>query len=234
MVIGGFAKNSMIDFPGNVACIVFTQGCNFLCPYCHNPDLVTRPQKGAGSLFNVETIFSFLSKRKGLLDGVVITGGEPTLQADLVAFCEQVRQMGFKIKLDTNGSRPGILEKLLKKDLLDYVAMDIKTSLSCYQLVTGSKKDANKVDDSIGLIMEKAPDHEFRTTCSRPFISPEILDDIGKRVSGAPRYILARCSRHVNVLDPDFIKSEAHFFSDKEMEELKAVIDPYVKTVTIR
>lgn len=234
MNLGGFAKNTLIDFPGIVACMVFTQGCNFFCPYCHNPDLVAGPQKGAGSLFDQEKVFEFLQQRKGLVDGVVITGGEPTLQKDLAQFCSRVKQMGFKVKLDSNGSRPKVLESLLDNGLVDYVAMDIKTRLDKYSLVVSDGFDVNRIKKSMGLIMEKAPDYEFRTTCSRPFVSPEILDDIGKMISGAPRYSLARCSRKVAVLDPKFLKSDTHFFSDKEMKNLKTIIDPYVETCILR
>ncbi len=236
MNIGGFAKNSLIDFPQTIACIVFTQGCNFFCPYCHNPDLVAGPQtnSGAGALFNEQEIFKFLENRKGLLEGVVITGGEPCLQKDLVSFCEQVKQMGYKIKLDSNGSQPQVIETLLEKGWLDFVSMDIKTSLDRYPLVVSQKFDVQKIRDSIQLVMKHAPAYEFRTTCSRPFIIPSILDDIGKMVSGAQRYILAKCSRNVKVLDSNFLKSDNHFFSDKEMKELKMVIEPYVKTVIVR
>ncbi|MFH2090742.1 MAG: anaerobic ribonucleoside-triphosphate reductase activating protein [Pseudomonadota bacterium] len=234
MIIGGFQKNSLIDFPETIACIIFTQGCNFFCPYCHNPDLVAGPQKGAGSLFDQDKIFDFLEKRKGLLEGVVITGGEPTLQADLVLFCSIVKQMGYKVKLDSNGSRPKILEKLLQEDLVDFISMDIKTSLDNYALVVSEKFETQKIQDSVRLLMEKAPAYEFRTTCSKPFITPEKLEKIARMVKGASRYVLAKCSRNVKMLDSDFIKSDNHFFSDQEMNELKMIIDPYVGTTVVR
>ena len=236
MIIGGFAKNSLIDFPGTIACIVFTQGCNFFCPYCHNPDLVGGPQaKAEGTdLFDEQEIFKFLENRKGLLEGVVITGGEPCLQKDLVTFCEQVKQMGYKIKLDSNGSRPQVIEILLKKGLLDFISMDIKTSLDKYTLVVSEKFDVQQIRDSIQVVMSQAPAYEFRTTCSRPFISLQILDDIGKMVAGAPNYILAKCSRNVKMLDSSFVKLDNHFFSDKEMKQLKTIIEPYVKRVIVR
>ena len=234
MIIGGFQKNSLIDFPETIACIVFTQGCNFFCPYCHNPDLVAGPQKGAGSLLDQDMIFDFLEKRKGLLEGVVITGGEPTLQKDLISFCSTIKQLGYKVKLDSNGSRPRVLEMLLKENLVDFISMDIKTSLDNYFLVVSKKFETDKIQESIHLLMKQAPAYEFRTTCSRPFITPQILEKIGKMVSGASRYILAKCSRNVKVLDSDFIKSDNHFFSDKEMNELKTIIDPYVVTTVVR
>lgn len=234
MKIGGFQKNSMIDFPGTVSCIVFTQGCNFFCPYCHNSDLVVSPQKRADFLFDEQEIFSFLKQRQGLLDGVVITGGEPCLQKDLAVFCKKLKELGYKVKLDTNGSYPSVLEALFKEKLLDFVSMDIKTSLEQYHLVVSEKFDTKKIEKSIALVMEKAPAYEFRTTCSRPFISEDILDTIGKLVSGASRYVLAKCSRNVKVLDSSFLKPDNHFFSDKEMKELEMIIAPYVGTTILR
>lgn len=236
MYIGGFSKNTLIDFPQTIACIVFTQGCNFFCPYCHNPDLVAGPRKseGTGDLFDENQIFEFLRQRQGLLEGVVITGGEPTLQNDLREFCRTVKQLGYKIKLDSNGSRPGILKDLLEENLLDFISMDIKTGLDRYDLVVSKKFNVQKIEESLQLVMSLAPAYEFRTTCSKPFVTPDILDRIGRKVSGADQYILAKCSRNVKVLDSGFVKSDNHFFSDQEMNELKAVMEPYVKKVVLR
>jgi pyruvate formate lyase activating enzyme len=234
MQIGGFQKNSLIDFPGTIACVVFTSGCNFICPYCHNPDLAAGPVKGAGTLLSTDEIFSFLEKRKGQLDGVAITGGEPTLQPDLIEFCEQLRKMGYKIKLDSNGTRPHILENLLDKKLVDYLAMDIKTSLANYPLVIKGKFDVEKIRESIELIKRKAPDYEFRTTCARPFVTKEIMAQIGVLIQGADRYVLQKCSQNVTVLDPEFLKEDNHFFSSEEMQELKAIVQGCVKTIALR
>ena len=145
MHIGGFQKNSLIDFPGTIACIVFIQGCNFICPYCHNPDLVVSPSKKVGDLYDENKIFQFLEKRKGFLEGVVITGGEPTLQTDLLLFCEKIKQMGYKVKLDSNGTRPETVAKLLNNQLVDFISMDIKTSLENYHLVIPGKFDTDKI-----------------------------------------------------------------------------------------
>lgn len=236
MNIGGFSKNTLIDFPQTIACIVFTQGCNFFCPYCHNPDLVAGPHTtaGAGGLFDEQKIMDYLKQRQGLLEGVVITGGEPTLQKDLKAFCRTVKNLGYKIKLDTNGSRPDILEDLLASDLLDFVSMDIKTSLDRYDRVVSAAFDTQKISKSIQRVMETAPAYEFRTTCSRPFVTPGILEKIGVQVQGADQYILAKCSRNVKVLDSDFVKSDNHFFSDAQMMELKETLTPFVKKVIVR
>jgi len=234
MNIGGFQKNSLIDFPGTIACVVFTSGCNFICPYCHNPDLAAGSVQGAGSPYDLDTIFAFLERRKGQLSGVVITGGEPTLQPDLIEFCQQVRRMGYKIKLDSNGTRPHVLETLLKKKLIDYLAMDIKTSLAHYPLVIKGKFDVGKIRDSIALIMEKAPAYEFRTTCARPFITRDIMADIAVLIKGAQRYVLQKCSRNVQVLDPAFLKEDHHFFSSGEMQALKVIVEGSVKTIAMR
>ncbi len=234
MKIGGFQKNSLIDFPGTIACIVFTQGCNFICPYCHNPDLVASPQKVAGDLYDENKIFEFLEKRKGFLEGLVITGGEPTLQKDLIVFCRKIKDMGYKLKLDSNGTRPHVLAELFEDRLIDFVSMDIKTSLENYHLVVPGKFDTQKILESTRLLMEKAPAYEFRTTCTRPFVSKEIMKDIGEMITGAPKYILQKCSRNVKVLDPEFLKADNNFFSDKEMLELKETIDKYVITSVIR
>ncbi|MBA3009539.1 MAG: anaerobic ribonucleoside-triphosphate reductase activating protein [Proteobacteria bacterium] len=234
MHIGGFQKNSLIDFPGNIACVVFTSGCNFICPYCHNPDLAAGPVKGVGSLYDENEIFSFLEKRQGQLSGVAITGGEPTLQPDLVDFCQKVRKMGFKIKLDSNGTRPHILETLIDEKLIDYLAMDIKTSLAHYPLLIKGDFDVKKISESISLIMEKAPAYEFRTTCARPFITKNIMARIARMLQGADRYVLQKCSRNVPVLDPLFLKEDHHFFSNEDMQELKAIVENSVKTIALR
>ncbi len=239
MHIGGFQKNSLIDFPGTIACVVFTSGCNFICPYCHNPDLAAGPVKRAGSspaqnIYDPDQIFSFLEKRRDQLQGVAITGGEPTLQPDLMEFCQQVRKMGYKIKLDSNGTRPHILEDLLDKQLLDYVAMDIKTSLPNYPLVIKGNFDVEKIHDSIELIRDQAPAYEFRTTCARPFITKKIMGEIAVMVKGAQRYVLQKCSQNVQVLDPDFLKEDHHFFSPEEMQELKVIVEGAADTTVLR
>lgn len=234
MNIGGFQKNSLIDFPGTIACIVFTQGCNFTCSYCHNPDLVAGPGKRAGDLYDEDGIFDFLEKRKRYIEGVVITGGEPSLQKDLMLFCKRVKDMGYKLKLDSNGSSPQVLANLLEDKLVDFFSMDIKTSLENYHLVAPGKFNAKKIYESARLLMEKAPAYEFRTTCTRPFVSKEIMEDIGEMVMGASKYILQKSSRNVKVLDPEFLRVDNNFFSDKEMLEFKEIIDRYVVASVVR
>ena len=231
---GGFQKHSLIDFPGTIACVIFTQGCNFRCPYCHNPDLIPPPGRGSGKSTYLEEVFAFLKKRRGLLDGVVITGGEPTLQWGLDQFCLKIRKMGYKVKLDTNGSRPGVLENLLARKLVDYVAMDIKTHLALYPKLTGPNIDPALIRKSIELIMDQAPDYEFRTTCVRPFIDEKIMEDIGKLIHGANLYILQACTRDASMLDPEFSMDKKKFYSRDQLLELKKLVENQVQSSILR
>ncbi|OQY00933.1 MAG: anaerobic ribonucleoside-triphosphate reductase activating protein [Desulfobacteraceae bacterium 4572_130] len=235
MKIGGFQKNSLIDFPETIACVVFTVGCNFICPYCHNPELVSTTEIKKNAIqIKEEEIFFFLEKRKKLVDGVVITGGEPTLHKDLENFCFKIKNMGYLVKLDTNGTNPLVLKNLIQKQLLDFIAMDIKTSLKAYFLVAGKKINTELIKESIELIIEKAPLYEFRTTCVRPYINKKIIFDIGEMIKGASNYILQQCSTNVKVLNPEFLKNQKRFFSNKEMIELKILVQKNVKKCLIR
>ncbi len=162
MLIGGLHKHSLIDYPGQIAAVVFTQGCNFRCPYCHNPSLVYPQQYGP--VIATEEVLEFLQRRQGLLDGVVISGGEPLLQQGLERFISSVKQMGYKVKLDTNGSMPEKLHALLDKELLDYVAMDYKAPLRAYSRVTSVEVDTEKIRNSIVYIVGSGVQYELRTT----------------------------------------------------------------------
>ncbi len=233
MHIGGFQKNSLIDFPGTVACVVFTTGCNLSCPYCHNPDLASGPVTGTGR-HNTQDIFTFLASRKGLVDGVVITGGEPCLQPDLTDFIRQIKHMGFAVKLDSNGSRPQVLTHLLDLSLVDYVAMDIKTAPTLYPDILKTSLRTETIQESMDVIMAKASAYEFRTTCVRPFITEDIMEKICRQIKGAQKYVLQKCSRNVHMLDPQFAQQPDRFFSDLEMQGLKAIAEKAVKTVIIR
>jgi pyruvate formate lyase activating enzyme len=170
MKIGGLQPVTASDFPGRMAAIVFTQGCNFHCPFCHNGSLLPMD---SDSLIGEDTVFAFLQKRRKLLDGVVISGGEPCLQDDLSRFCRQVREMGFAIKLDTNGSRPETIEGLLNENLVDFIAMDIKAPLSRLAELTGRVSHGLQIRRSISLIASSTVDHLFRTTDVTPLLSPE-------------------------------------------------------------
>ena len=233
MRIGGFQKNSLIDFPGEMACLVFTPGCNLVCPYCHNPDLAAGQIPGDFTL-DQDGILAFLEQRKGFLEGVAITGGEPTLQPDLPDFIQRVRGLGYKVKLDSNGSRPDILEKLIREGLVDYIAMDIKTRFSGYPELSKAGVDPMAFERSAELLMAHAPDYEFRTTCVRPFITRQIMAEIAHDLAGAKRYVLQKCSREVDVLTPGFMEDATRFFTPEEMDGLKDIAQERMENVILR
>ncbi len=188
MLIGAIDKFTLIDFPGHIAAIIFTQGCNFRCPFCHNPELVL-PEKFEKPIPE-EEILKFLESRKKYLDGVEFTGGEPTLQKDLPAMIKKIKKMGFAIKLDTNGTNPAMLEKLFSERLVDYIAMDIKSSLEKYNEIAGVKTDKKKIERSITLIMNGEIEYEFRTTVIKGFHTIDEMEKIGKLIEGATKYFI--------------------------------------------
>ena len=216
-----------------MACLVFTPGCNLVCPYCHNPDLA-RGRVDDNFHMDQAAVMDFLKARQGFLGGVAITGGEPTLQPDLVDFIRQVRELGYKVKLDSNGSRPEVLKELLDKEWVEYIAMDIKTRLDNYPDLARGELDISKLRESMALIRSQAPDYEFRTTCVRPFITREIMGDIARELAGAKRYILQTCSRNVEMLDTDFMADEQRFFTPEEMEELADIARKTMDIVELR
>ena len=185
MRIGGFNKLTTQDFPGNLACIIFTNGCNFDCDYCYNRDLV----ESHAPEISEEEIFSYLNQRKNMLDGVVISGGEPTIWNDLIPFMEKIKELGLKIKLDTNGYRPEVLKEILDKNLVDYIAMDIKALFNEYYKIVNKKLDTDKLIESINLIKKSKVDHEFRTTIIKGFHTIEDLDKIVEVINGSPYYL---------------------------------------------
>ena len=194
MKLYGLQKMTLLDFPGRVACTVFLNGCSFRCPWCHNYELAV---ESAEAVMEEEEFFAFLKKRVGLLEGVAVTGGEPCLSPELPAFLRKVREMGFLTKLDTNGAHPEMLEQILREGLADYVAMDIKNSPGKYLLTAGlagneARQEAllGKIRRSISLIMELAPDYEFRTTVISKFHTEQDFAEIGEMIRGARRYFL--------------------------------------------
>ena len=191
MKLYGLQKMTLLDFPGRVACTVFLNGCSFRCPWCHNYELAV---ESAEPVMEEDEFFAFLKKRVGLLEGVAVTGGEPCLSPELPAFLRKVREMGFLTKLDTNGAHPEMLEQILREGLADYVAMDIKNSPGKYLLTAGLAGNAEallgRIRRSISLIMELAPDYEFRTTVIRQFHEEKDFAEIGEMIRGARRYFL--------------------------------------------
>lgn len=180
MKIGGLQKISLIDYPGRISAIVFTQGCNFRCPYCHNPELVDPAQYGP--ILPEEEVLSFLKNRRGKLEAVTITGGEPTLQVDLEGFLRQIKTMGYLIKVDTNGSNPAALERLIRGRLVDYLALDVKGPLRKYGQITKVMVETAKIRRSIELITSSEIEHEFRTTVVRSQLDKYDLIDTAKLI----------------------------------------------------
>ncbi len=192
MLIGGFQPFTLSDFPGHVAAIVFTQGCNFRCPFCHNAGLLpaTAPLPHG---HDREQILRFLAGRSGRLSGLVLSGGEPTLQPDLAAFIRAARASALAVKLDTNGSRPGVLEALLDEGLIDYVAMDIKAPLDKYQPLCGVTVDTSEIVQSIGIIAGSGVPHHFRTTFYKAMLDRHDLENLKRLVPAGSRHVLQSC-----------------------------------------
>jgi len=188
MKIGGLQKTSLIDYPGKIAAVVFTQGCDMRCPYCHNPELVY--PKLFKEPYPEEDFFQFLDKRRKHLEGVVITGGEPTLHSDLEDFIKQIRSYGYSVKLDTNGLHPEVIRKLISEKLIDFIAMDIKAPLTTYNLVCGTKINTEKIRSSVWIIKNSDIQHEFRTTLVPGLHTINEVKHMVPLVQGAQRYAL--------------------------------------------
>ncbi len=229
MKIGQIQKTSFIDYPGKISAIIFTLGCNFACPYCHNPELVD-PKRFLAPLGEDE-VMAFLKKRVGQLDAVVITGGEPMIHADLIDFMKSIKDMGYLIKLDTNGTNPVMLLKAIERGIVDYIAMDIKAPYALYDTVTRTHVNTDDIKSSIDLIMNAQSSYEFRTTLVRSLINPEDVLTIGHMIKGARRYALQNFvpSKHV---DDAFIGESG--FTKEELTELKRHLDTLVKSCIIR
>jgi len=230
MKIPYFQKFSLIDYPGKISTIIFTQGCNFRCPYCHNPELVN-PELFTETL-EEEAIFSFLRNRKNKLDAVVITGGEPTLQPDLMEFAEKIKEMGYLVKLDTNGSNPGLLRKLINRALVDYVAMDIKATLEKYPKVARVNICTEKIKESIEIILRSDIDYEFRTTVVKPLLEIDDLIGIAELIKGAKKYVIQKFVSS-KILDKTFL-GNARCFSEKELNSAREKIKKYVGECVVR
>ncbi|MGO9138690.1 MAG: anaerobic ribonucleoside-triphosphate reductase activating protein [Syntrophales bacterium] len=229
MQIGGLQKVSLIEYPGKISAIAFTQGCNFRCPYCHNPELVD-PDLYKECL-SEEIVLSFLEKRKGKLDALTITGGEPTIQHDLMDFIERVRKIGYLIKLDTNGSCPEVLEQLIRGRVVDYIAMDVKGPFYKYKTVTKSKIDENEIRQSIEMIIKSGVPYEFRTTIPKKLLQEDDLLEMGRVLKNASCYILQQFIPE-RTLDKQFLKHEA--YSQEEMEYLRDKLKKVVPVVRLR
>jgi pyruvate formate lyase activating enzyme len=231
MLLAGLQKNSLIDYPGKVSCVVFLSGCNFHCPYCHNPDLVKN--NVCPSLLDENAFYTFLARRKGFLDGVVISGGEPTLQQDLVSSCEKIKKMGYPIKLDTNGSRPQVIKRLIDERVVDYVAMDIKTDPFHYHPTIARDCEPSAILSSIEIIMESIVAYEFRTTCAKPLVDPGVIEKIAKTIKGAKLYALQHF-RSGRILDPEFFRKNEAAYTEDELMHLGIIAEQWVKACILR
>ena len=227
MKICGLQKTTLLDFPGHVAATIFTGGCNFRCPFCHNSDLLGQDAEAA---FSEEEVLKFLTKRRGILEGVAITGGEPTLQPDLRSFILKVRELGYKIKLDTNGSRPDVLRALCEEGLIDYVAMDIKTCKERYPAVSGIPSlQIEGIIESVDFLKQSSIPYEFRTTVVRELHSAEDFVRIGEWIAGCSNYYLQ------NFVDSDHILVSGFSpCSKEELMEYRNIVKPYVVHAELR
>jgi pyruvate formate lyase activating enzyme len=232
MLLGGLQKHSLIDFPGKSSCVCFVSGCNFHCPYCHNPDLVLGRPAVAGRLTE-EMFFTFLEARIGLLDGVVISGGEPTLQNRLSSFCDQIKGMGYEVKLDTNGSRPATIRDLVTQGLVDYIAMDLKSTAQGYGALMNGECRVEDILASTETIMESKVAYEFRTTCARPFVTPQIMPEMAGMIREAGLYVL-QPYQGTRVLSPEFFEGMDPGYSESEMNALSALAAPFVQECRVR
>ena len=228
MDFAGMQSLTLLDFPGKVACILFVRGCNLRCPFCHNASLV-RP--GAENAISDADVLSFLKKRQGLLDGVVISGGEPLMYPELLPFLQKVRELGYAIKVDTNGTNPDLLKKLIGEDLADYVAMDIKNSPALYPATCGiPKPDMASIEESRDFLMTGAVDYEFRTTVVDGLHTKDSLEELAFWIAGAKRYYLQAFKDSGDLLHPENLKA----FDKKEMYEQLEIVKKHIPDTQLR
>lgn len=229
MRIGGLQKLTLLDYPGHIACTVFTAGCNFRCPFCHNSSLVL-PEEFSPPL-ETDELLSFLQKRRGILDGVAITGGEPLLHADMPELLEKIKSLGFLVKLDTNGTFPERLDALIRAGLVDRVAMDIKNSPALYGHTAGvPNMDLGAIDRSRALLLEGRVEYEFRTTVVKPLHTEESLRDAAKWIEGAAEYYLQQYRDPGCVLNNEGLGP----YDEAQMRAFAEAVRPYVPSVQLR
>lgn len=227
MYIEGLQKLTLLDYPEKMACTVFTHGCNFRCPFCHNASLVV---EGASQRISIDELKEFFQKRKGILDGVCITGGEPLLQKDIKEFIELIKSYGYLVKLDTNGSYPEKLKELVNAGVLDYVAMDVKAPPEKYPILTGVDGfDITPINESICFLKEGKVPYEFRTTVVKEFHEPQDFVKIGEWIKGCEKYYLQQF-----VDSGDVISGGLSAYSSEEMEEIRQKILPLVPVAQLR
>ena len=230
MKIGTIQKFSLIDYPGKISAVIGTQGCNMRCFWCHNCYLIPHDYSPSFQPIEEDDFFQFLNERVNFLDAVVISGGEPTLQADLLEFCEKIKALGFYVKLDTNGTNPAMLRELIDNRLLDYVAMDIKTDAEQYAKLGREKIVMDDILASVNIILSANIPYEFRTTCVKPFVCRDNIADLAKMISGAKLYYLQKCTEQKNTNKNDVYQA----LDDEELVELKYKAAPFAEMCAIR
>ncbi|MBF0252480.1 MAG: anaerobic ribonucleoside-triphosphate reductase activating protein [Candidatus Omnitrophica bacterium] len=228
MNLAGFQKISLVDYPGRISAIIFTQGCNFMCPYCYNKDLVPLTSEYTTE---EDEIFKYLEKRKNMIEGVVVTGGEPVLHKNLRSFILRLKEMGYKVKLDTNGTDPEAVKSFVENKEIDYVALDIKTSFKKYHLVTNNIYAHEKTKELIDFLISSDIEYEFRTTCVPGIVEKEDFFDIAGIVSGAKNYYLQQFAP-VNTLSPQYAQIKP--YTKKSMEEFSGILSQAAAKVSIR
>lgn len=231
MEIGGIQKNTMIDYPGKIACTIFTLGCNFRCQYCYSSELVLPEKIKNQPRIEQADLFDFLKGKKGLLEGVVICGGEPTIHGDLPEFIKKIKDLGFLVKLDTNGSNPEVLKKLIDKKLIDYVAMDIKAPKEKYQEVIGRTIDIRNIEESINILKDSEIDFEFRTTVAPDLLDKKDIVGIARWIGPGGKYFLQNF-RAEKTINSEFEESKP--YSDDQLKEIKKAVSPFFDVCEIR
>ncbi len=240
MIIGGLEKLTLLDYPDHLAAIIFTQGCNFRCHFCYNPllvlpqigkDVKNKEEKGLAPI-SQEDLFLFLSERFGRLEGVVITGGEPTLHPDLPSFIRKIKKIGYLVKLDSNGTNPEMLDKLIKEKLIDYIAMDIKAPFSRYQEVVGVPVEYNNLRKSVKIIMSSSLPYEFRTTVVPSLLSEDDFVKMGKEIKGADKWYLQKFKSDTSLVNSAY--QDRISYTDKEMNHFARIAQRYVKLCEVR
>ena len=228
MKIGGFQKTSLLDYPDTVSAIIWTVGCNFHCPFCYNKDIVEEKT----GLISEKEIFDFLEKRKGLIDGLVITGGEPLMQEDIADFCEKVKKLGYLVKIDTNGTYPEKLKELADKKLVDYIAMDIKAPKKKYKDLSGVKADIKKIQKSIDIIRKSGVDYEFRTTFIPKFLTQKDIVEIGEWLKRTKRFYIQQFKNDVPMISSKM--SSIKPYSREEIFDTLEKIKPFFEFCDVR
>lgn len=239
--IAGYQPMTLLDYPGKLATIVFTQGCNFRCSYCQNSELLKMSSMNDNYRSRIIEFLSYLKERSGKLEGVVISGGEPCIQPDIISFISLIKSFGYLIKLDTNGSKPDVLKYLIKEKMIDYIAMDIKGTYFKYDIISGDKPTLvgdrtiqsfwyDSIKESTQIIANSNIEYEFRTTCVHPLLQEYDFHIIGRLFEGAKKYYLQNYVKSENVYSPDGLES----FTRKELENAKDILSKYMDEVEIR